>query len=130
MPNTLEQPPRKWLKVCDPYWINYSDKGAAMRAAVAKENDPAEALGFECVPDNHRGFGYCKFRRASDRVQVWSVWLQYDHRLYPWARGQFDSEGSLLPGTLYYNNFEDALHDRNPRLRRTHVVVDRFEVLK
>lgn len=129
MPGTPKQPPRKWLKVCEPYWANHSDNGDAMRNAVARENDLAESLGFECEPDDRRGHGWCKFSRESDRTEVWSAWKKFGGVFYPWARGQRGEDGRMLVGTKYYDNFEDAIHDRNARLRRTDAFHDSVEVL-
>jgi hypothetical protein len=112
------KPPRKWLAICEPWWKNHSDGGAAMRSAVARENDPAEALGFECVPDPKRGHGYCFFTRknaAGFTITVRSAWIRYDNVLYPWGCWVRDDKLNLAYVTLY-DRLEDALHDRNRRV--------------
>ena len=59
-----------WRAAVAPIFKNYSaDAKNQQYAAIAEENDFAEDLGFKCTPDNHRGFGWCRFQK--DNIAVW-----------------------------------------------------------
>lgn len=90
-----------WREVVEAYYKDWGEAHKAdMLKALAKENDLAEALGFNCVPDDRRGFGQCAFTR--DDVRVWCCGLC-------WARAR------VIDGHykyhLYYRNLRHALQN-------------------
>ena len=78
---------------------------------IAEENDLADALGFACLPDERRGYGFCYFvqTRRRHRVVLWDTSEGWQ-RIYQ-QRGT-DAKIRLR---RYFCTLAQALRNENPR---------------
>lgn len=102
-----------WREICEPVLKNWSEphKGQ-MLAALARENDYAESLGFTCELDKRRGFGYCSFSNGATRV-LESIGKKCGV-LCCWLRYEVNSDGCVEQlSRKAYTTLRDALADEN-----------------
>lgn len=113
MPRTathMTTPPQRWRGRAEVFLTNWSEPHKTnMLAALARENDLAESLGFEYEPDPRRGHGWGRF--SSGTTEVWET--ASDGRVW-WMRIERSVRYKRATHHCRYNTLEDALRRRNP----------------
>ena len=97
-----------WRERTETFLANWPEPHKSrMISRLAEENDLAENLGWTCLPDDRRGFGYCSFFKGRDHVWECSR---------GWVRASKD-DNDRYQSHHYFRTLDDALKSENAYAR-------------